>query len=190
MTGDWQRSKTAGRFGRIALGAAIAVLLAAQAVAQEPQTPPAASGQEAGRQPPPGLLQEIGRWFEDSAARLHSNLRATRGTLDDLGDRASGAAKDAADAAKDAAKDTADAVARLPGARIVEARERCGPAANGAPDCRLAAEAICRGKGFASGKSVDIQSAQKCSARVWLSGRKPNLGECETESFVTKAVCQ
>jgi hypothetical protein len=135
-------------------------------------------------------LETIGRWFDESAARFHTNMRAARGTLDNLGDKATGAAKDAADVAKDAAKDAADTVARFPSARIVAGRERCVPAPNGAPDCKVAADAVCRGKGFASGKSVDIQSSQKCPVRIWLSGRKPNADECETESFVVKAVCQ
>ncbi len=197
MTSGYQRSKTPTRPDRgvaAGLSAGTMVLLFAYAVmaqeSQAPQAPRGPSSQETTRRAEPGLLENIGRWFEDSAARFNSTLRATRGTLDDLGDKASGAAKGAADVAKDAAKDTVDTVARLPGARIVEGRERCTAAANGAPDCRVAADAVCRGKGFVSGKSVDIQSAQKCPARIWLSGRKPDPSECETESFVVKAVCQ
>jgi hypothetical protein len=73
---------------------------------------------------------------------------------------------------------------------IVTGRERCAAAANGAPDCRSAADAACRAKGFASGKSLDTQSAQKCPARVWLSGRLPADGDCQLETFVTRSVCQ
>jgi hypothetical protein len=156
-------------------------------MAQETQTPPSQQ-----TKPPeePTVLESIGRWFEDSMGRINSDMRAARGTFDNLGGKASGAAKDAADAAKDVAKEAADAVARLPNARVVDGRERCTLAPNGAPDCRVAADAVCRGKGYSSGKSVDIQSAQKCSARIWLSGRKPDASECEVESFVTRAVCQ
>jgi hypothetical protein len=39
-------------------------------------------------------------------------------------------------------------------------------------------------------RSLDTQSAQKCPARVWLSGRLPAENECPLETFVTRAVCQ
>jgi hypothetical protein len=143
------------------------------------------------------MLDTVGRWFKDSFYRLGSNVEGARGTLGEIGERATGAAKDAAgvatDAAKgtaDAAKGAADAVARLPGTRVVEGKARCTVAANGAPDCRGAAEAVCRGKGFGAGSSLDIQSSQKCPARVWLSRRSPEPGDCETQSFVVRAVCQ
>ena len=38
-------------------------------------------------------------------------------------------------------------------------RERCPIAPNGAPDCKAAAEIMCRTKGFATGNSVDYQTA-------------------------------
>jgi hypothetical protein len=169
----------------------MALLFGYAVMAQEPQAPPGGnSPAQAAPRHEPGMLESIGRWFEDSAARFNSSLRAARGKIDDFGDKAGDAAKSAADAAKDAAKDAVDAAVKLPGARIIDGRERCGTAANGAPDCRAATETMCRGKGFGSGKSMEIQSAQKCPARIWLSGRKPNSDECEIESFVVKAVCQ
>lgn len=210
MTSGYQRSKTLTRpGGGIAAGlsvGAIVLLFACAVMAQEPQAPPRGlpPAPETTSRDEPGLLKSMGRWLEDSAARLKSDLGAARGTIDNLGDKASGATKGAAGVAKDAAKeaaaaaavakdaakDAADAVVRLPGTRVIEGRERCAAAANGAPDCRVAADAVCRGKGFASGKSMEIQSAQKCPARVWLSGRQPEPGECEMESFVTRAMCQ
>jgi hypothetical protein len=160
-----------------------------------------AAAQDANPNPParaaapaaqPGMLESMGRWFKDSYDRLSSNVEGARDSFSALGDRAGGAARDAADAAKDAAataKDATDALVRLPNARVVEGRARCTMAANGAPDCRQAAEAVCKGKGFGSGSSLDIQSSQKCSARVWLS-RSREPGDCETQSFVTRAMCQ
>jgi len=187
----------------IAAAAASVLLFSLAAMAQPSQVPAQAAPAVPGtsRAAEPGLIQSIGRWFEDSFARLKAGVQGTSGTLGDLGDRAGGAAKGAAAAAKDAAKDAAkgaaeaakgaaDALARLPGARIVDGRERCAVAPNGAPDCRTAAETVCRGKGFGSGTSLDIQSAQKCPARIWLSGRTPDPTECDVESFVTRAVCQ
>ncbi len=187
-----------------AIGALLLFSLAA-AAQQTPSMQPTPPARTAPQQEPapaePGMLESIGRWFQDSFNRLKSDVRDARGTLKDLGGRASstakeaadvakGAAKGAAEAAKGAAKDAADTVARLPHARVVDGRERCTIAANGAPDCRAAAEAVCRSKGFGSGTSLDIQSAQKCPARIWFSGRSPESGECPVESFVTRAMCQ
>jgi hypothetical protein len=187
MTIRYHRSKSADtRRSRLAVTAGVIVLLAQAVMAQQPQPPEAPPVQQSPPPHEPGMLEGIGRWFEDSTARFNSTMRGARGALDEFGDSAGGTAKGAADAAKDAA----DSVARLPGARIIEGRERCVTAANGAPDCRVAAEAVCRGKGFASGKSTEVQSAQKCPTRIWLSGRRPDPSECQTEAFVVKAVCQ
>ena len=78
----------------------------------------------------------------------------------------------------------------LPKAKVVSGRERCGTAANGAPDCRGATEALCRSKGLAAGKSLDVQSVEKCPARVWISGTQPTTGECRMESYVQRAFCR
>lgn len=137
----------------------------------------------------PGMLDSIGRWFKDSFGFVSSNVEGARDAVSGLGARAGGAAKEAAGAAKDVAKEATDAVARLPSSRGVEGHERCGMAANGAPDCQPAAEAVCRTKGFASGSSLNIQSAKECPARVWIS-RQQKPGDCKTQSFVTRAVCQ
>jgi hypothetical protein len=98
------------------------------------------------------------------------------------------------------AKGAIDAVTRLPAtvglpqvglpSSMVTGRERCVVAANGAPDCLAATEALCKSKGFVAGNSLDIQSAQRCKAHVWLSGRTSEPNECTTESFVTRAVCR
>ncbi len=173
------------RHGVATISAAAAVLffcLPASAQVPQPSPPP----QQTARPAEPGMIESLGRWFKNSFDRIGSGVQDAGSTFGNLGDRATGAAKSAADAAKDAA----DAVSRLPGARVVNGRERCAVALNGAPDCQSAAETVCRGKGFASGASLDIQSAQKCPARVWLSRREPEPGECQVESFVTRAVCQ
>jgi hypothetical protein len=98
------------------------------------------------------------------------------------------------------AKGAIDAVTRLPAtvglpqvglpSSMVTGRARCVAAANGAPDCLAATEALCKSKGFTAGNSLDIQSAQRCKAHVWLSGRAAEPSDCTTESFVTRAVCR
>jgi hypothetical protein len=164
------------------------------AAAQPPATPspsPPSEAQPPAAQPPnssyqPGFIDVFGRFVGDSAAKLNSQLKSTNETFGNIGSQTGDVAKDAVGTAKNAA----DAIIGLPSARIVTGRERCAVAANGAPDCRAAADAACRGKGFASGRSLDTQSAQKCPARVWLSGRLPAEGDCTLETFLTRAVCQ
>jgi hypothetical protein len=131
-------------------------------------------------------LDVFGRWIEGSISDLNSGISGARGQFGKAGDVAKGAAGTAAGVAKDAA----GAIANLPGARMAEGREKCVIAANGSPDCYAAATLICKSKGYGEGKSVDTQSAQKCSARVWISGRSPKEGECATETYVIRAVCQ
>jgi hypothetical protein len=63
------------------------------------------------------------------------------------------------------------------------------PAQNGAPDCAPAAIALCKAKGFQTGKSVDTQSERNCSPRALLAGRPPSEIECHSEMFVTRAMC-
>jgi hypothetical protein len=160
--------------GSGALAAGFAFLYLSCASAQEAAAP--ASAKPAPAAPyKPGMLESVGRWFSNSYNRLGSLAQGARE-----------AAKDAADAAKG----TADAVARWRKSQVVSGRKRCDTAPNGAPDCRAAAVDVCKAKGFASGASLDIQSARKCPARVWLSGRAPDSDECQAEAFVTRAVCQ
>jgi hypothetical protein len=141
----------------------------------------------------PGFIDALGRWLGNSKTALDQQLRGTQDTIGDVGLQASDAVKDAAGAVKEvagAAKQATGAIADLPNTRVVNGRQRCPLAANGAPDCSPAAVALCKGRGFAGGRGLDIDSAQKCPASVWLSGRSPQGGECRTETFVTRAVCQ
>jgi hypothetical protein len=164
--------------------AAFTALVLVQTVsAQEPQQQPNEVAPAAATTQVPGVLDALGRLVDQSLATI--GLKDT-GPVKDLGERAGEAAKDAATTAKDAA----ETVVRLPATRIVSGRQRCEPAANGAPDCQTAANAVCRSKGFGSGRSVDIESAHKCPAHVWLSRRSPTEGECSLETFVTRVMCQ
>jgi hypothetical protein len=127
----------------------------------------------------PGFIDALGRWLEEGASKLKSGVQGAREQVDQLGSKA-----------REAAKDATGAVGSLPNARAVTARERCAPAANGAPDCQTAAVTLCRGKGFQTGKSLDTQTEQKCSAKFLLEGRAPNASDCPPEMFVTRAMCQ
>ena len=162
------------------------------AFAQDPASPQSAEGgafpeptPPAGAAPP-GLFDALGRWLGDSKAKLDDGLKSTKDAIGGIGTAATGAAKNAASAAQQAT----GAVIALPGTRIVGGRERCTVAANGAPDCPAAASALCRANGLDSGRVLDIDSRQKCPAWVWWSNRRPIEGECKTENFVVRAVCQ
>jgi hypothetical protein len=166
------------RLGKCCMLVAAFAMLSLAVAAQESPS----DGKAAAPSPPAersSVFDRIGRWVDESLSSVNSSFKGARESIENIGAQAGGAAKDAA-----------GAVARLPSSGIVIGRELCSPAPNGAPDCRAATEVMCRTKGFKSGRSLDIQSAQKCPARIWLSGRAPKPGECAEESFVTRAMCQ
>jgi hypothetical protein len=180
------RSSTFRHLASVWLCTAGLVLLLGQAApAQERQAEADnAAAQTRPRPPEPGLLQVLGRWFDESLANI--GLNDSQGPLGDMGARTGEVAEGAAGVAIGAA----EVVIRLPSTRVVAARQRCELAGNGAPDCQAAASAVCRSKGFWSGRSIDIESSQKCPAQVWLSRRSPAPGECAMETYVTRALCQ
>lgn len=154
------------------------VLVSALAAAQDGTSAPKKNDE-------PGFFAAIGRWFDQQAENFNSNVKDARKKFDSFGREAGVAAKTTADGAKDAA----DAVARIPKARVITGHEKCNNAPNGAPDCLAAAVSMCKAKGFDSGKSVDMTTAEVCPPKVFLSGR--NSGpECTTETFVSRVLCQ
>jgi hypothetical protein len=175
---------------------------AVQQAPDRPATPaPAAATPSSQPQPAavdrPGFLHELGSWWDGSIAYFNAKMKDARGKFEDFGKTSNEAAKGAATAtqeamknAVDVSKDAASAVLRLPNTRVVEMRERCDKAANGAPDCYAAAVTGCRAKGFTGGKSLDVSSAETCPAATLLSRQKPGEGECPVETVVTRAVCQ
>jgi hypothetical protein len=115
----------------------------------------------------PGLINEIGKLLEKPASMLPT-LKSPKETIDDA----------------------ADALSWLTKSPGVKGRAACPVAANGAPDCKAAADKLCQSKGFKQGKSLDVDTTRNCSAKALLSGRKPEESECRTETYVTRAVCQ
>jgi len=133
----------------------------------------------------PGLLESIGRWFDRQADNLGSSFKDAGKGVEKFGREAGVAAQSTVEGAKDAA----GAVVRIPAARVVSGHEKCRVAPNGAPDCVAAATAMCKKRGFESGKSADMTTAEVCPAQVYLSGRSSG-SECRTETFVSRALCQ
>ena len=172
MTGHCNRfaDGTLTRAGSASL--LLALLLVGTAAAQEgsaPAEPPVAR---------PGIFDTIERWFEDSKAQIDNQIKGTQQAIE-------GAAKDAAKAGQ-----AGSAILGLPGSKVAQGRTRCVVAPNGAPDCVEAAHALCRSKGYGPGKSVEINTADKCPTWVWLSGQRAPEGTCTTETFVLQATCQ
>ncbi len=132
-----------------------------------------------------GVFGNITRWVDEQASKLGSHFRGARSGVENFGHEAGVAAKSTVEGAKDAA----GAVTRIPSARVVSGHEKCTIAPNGAPDCVVAASAICKTKGFESGKSVDMTTAEVCPAQVYMAGRSTGP-ECHTETFVSRALCQ
>jgi hypothetical protein len=87
--------------------------------------------------------------------------------------------------------ETKDELSRLARpAAMVSGRVGCPASTNGAPDCKQAADALCRSKGYREGKSLNADSAEKCSAKVLIPGRQRKPDDCRTDTFVTSALCQ
>ena len=181
------------------------VLLAQIAMAQQTAPPPESTNRPL-TQPksePRGFFEAIGRWFDEGTAGFRSHVTGAKNSIDEfnqraeetrksIGDSAAEMSKNAVGAgitAADATRDAMGAVAKLPMARVVQGRERCMTAPNGAPDCLAAAEALCRKQGYTTGKSVDFTSAESCPVRTWLGG-KQSESECTTVTFISRAMCQ
>ena len=127
------------------------------------------------REENPGLINEIGKLFEKSKSLLPP-LKGPGETMDDLNARAKSAGESLSNIAKPSI--------------MVSGRAACLVAANGAPDCKAGAERLCQSKGYKEGKSLDTDAAEKCSPIVYLPGRKREPGDCKTENYVTRALCQ
>ena len=66
---------------------------------------------------------------------------------------------------------TAPASPSCPSPGVAGGHEQCTLAGNGAPDCRVAAEALCRARGFSTGTSVDFVTSEKCQPPYRSSSR-------------------
>jgi hypothetical protein len=107
-------------------------------------------------------------------------------------DATKGVADTATDAMKnavEATKNAADALVRLPGTRIIDIRETCAKAPNGASDCAAAAATGCRAKGFAGGSALDVRTADKCDAKPRAGVGLSDAVACRSEAVVIRAVC-
>lgn len=192
----WRMPLRLGPFvlGSRALAAVAALLLMdageawPQAAPPPPQAPslglqeqPSAAPQQAEPAPEPqpqenpGLINEVGKLFD----KLKSSKSPSE-TFGDLNART-----------RDAVKGAGDALSRLTktGA-MVSGRSMCPAGVDGTPDCKTAADQLCKAKGFGEGKSLNTDSAEKCSAKVLIPGRRRQPDDCRTDTYVTTALCE
>jgi hypothetical protein len=138
-------------------------LQAPGAQAAPPPSTPAPSAPPA-QEENPGLINEMGKLF-DKLPSILPPIKSPSETMNDL----SRLAKPST---------------------MVSGRVACPVSSNGAPDCKQAADQLCQGKGYKEGKSLNADSAEKCSAKVLIPGRQRKPDDCRTDTFVTSALCQ
>jgi len=121
----------------------------------------------------------MGKALEKSLSILPT-LKSTGETIDDLNAKAKGVAKDAGESLSRLASPSS----------LVSGRTKCPVSANGAPDCKAAADKLCQSKSFKDGKSLTTDSVEVCSPKVLIPGRTRKPDDCRTDNFVTRALCQ
>jgi hypothetical protein len=153
---------------------------AAQPAAPDQPSPPQSAPAASPAAPEnPGLINEMGKVLEKSLSILPT-LKGTGEALGDLNARAKDAAKDAGESLSRLAKPSSMATGRI----------LCPVSANGASDCKMAADKLCVAKAFKEGKSLTTDSVEVCSPKVLIPGRTRKPDDCRTDNYVTRALCQ
>jgi hypothetical protein len=131
-----------------------------------------------------GFLNDIGRWWNDSIADFNAKMKEQQAKLEEFNKQQTAAAKDATQAMKNAAD------AMFTPAKVIEVQQPCPVAGNGAPDCASAAANLCKAKGFSDGHPIDIRTAERCKASLWVSGQPPTPADCPIETVLLRVACQ
>jgi hypothetical protein len=171
----------------IAAAALIAVLGATQLAWPQPAPPPPARDEN------PGLVNEIGKLLKNPSSLLPGFISPREPTdppKPDAPKPDSAAPEAAAPITPPADSRPADPPSRPIVPTITTGRTVCPVSATGGPDCKAAADTLCRSKGYGEGKSLASDAVEKCSAKLLIPGRTRQPGDCRTESFVTRAWCQ
>ena len=165
-------------------------------LAPPPQPPPASA--DAPQAPPApaekrGFFDDLSRWWDGSVADFNAKLKEQQSKIDDFNKKSAEAAKDAAAATQQTMKNAADAIVKSATTKVIEIHEPCAIAGNGAADCASAAVNACKGKGFSDGQPLDVRTAEKCNASLWLQGQgqqRSATAECPVETVVLRAACR
>jgi hypothetical protein len=170
--------------GRITV-LALSCMLFLGAAAAHAQSPAAPGAVASAAEPDPGFFTNVSRWFDRQTSGFLAGWQTMTSQVRNFSREASAAAQVGAQGAKDAAV----AAAGLRNARVVTGYERCGVAANGAPDCLPAVVKLCRSQGLKTGTSLEMTAAEDCPTKVYLAGRSSGP-ECTSFTFVSRALCQ
>jgi hypothetical protein len=158
-----------------------------------PQPPPASAAAPAAAAEKHGFFDNLSRWWNDSIADFNTKLKEQQSKIDDFNKTSAEAARDAATATQQTMKNAADAIMKSATSKVIEIRETCAIAGNGAADCASAAVNACKAKGFSDGQPLDVRTAEKCNASLWLQGQgqqRSATAECPIETVVLRAACQ
>lgn len=132
---------------------------------QGPQAaPPPSTSAPPAHEDNPGLIHEMGKLF-DKLPSILPPIKSPSETMNDL-----------------------SRLARP--STMVSGRVACPVSPSGGPDCKPAADQLCQGKGYKEGRSLNTNSAEKCSAKVLIPGRQRKPDDCRTDTVVTSALCQ
>jgi hypothetical protein len=140
-----------------------------------PQVETAPSSAASPREENGGVIEGIGKIFGK-----FPTLKSPQEAIEDFNARAREAAKDASDSLSRLAKPSS----------MVSGRTICPASVNGAPDCKLAADNLCKSKGFQEGKSLNTDSSETCSPKVLIPGRARKPDDCRIDNYITRALCQ
>jgi hypothetical protein len=136
-----------------------------------------------------GFFNDFGQWWDKSVADFKAKMQDQQTKLDAFNKQSADAAKDAATATGQAMKDAADAMVHP--THVIEISETCPVAGNGAADCATAATNVCKGKGYTTGQPLDVRTAEKCAASLWVSGQAPtSAADCPVETTLLRVACQ
>jgi hypothetical protein len=156
------------------------------------QPPPAVGASPAPAEEKRAFFDNLTRWWRDSVTDFNAKLKEQQTKIDDFNKKSAEAAKDAATATQQAMKNAADAMVKSATSKVIEIHEPCAVAGNGAADCASAAVNACKGKGYSDGQPLDVRTAEKCNASLWLQGQgqRSANAECPVETVVLRAACQ
>jgi hypothetical protein len=158
-----------------------------------PQPPPPTAALNPAPGEKHGFFDDLSRWWHDSVTDFNAKLKEQQTKIDDFNKKSAEAAKDAAAATGQAMKSAADAMVKSATSKVIEIHEPCAIAGNGAADCASAAVNACKGKGFSDGQPLDVRTAEKCNASLWLQGQQQQRSAnaaCPVETVVLRAACQ
>jgi hypothetical protein len=161
-------------------------------LALPPQPPPPNAAAPQAPAEKRGFFDDMSRWWHDSVADFNAKLKEQQSKIDDFNRKSAETAKDAATATQQAMKNAADAMVKSATSKVIEIHELCAVAGNGAADCASAAVNACKGKGFSDGQPLDVRTAEKCNASLWLQGQgqRSASADCPVETVVLRAACQ